>query len=205
MDLSYLLRGVVIGFTIAAPVGPIGVLCIRRTLAEGRVSGLLSGLGAATADGLYGLVAAFGLTYVSRILVGYQSWIRLVGGLFLCYLGLRTFVSKTAESAQQVKGEGLLRDYASTFFLTLTNPMTIISFAAVFAGLGVGSATGDYGAATLMVLGVFAGSAAWWFVLSGGVSLIRSKFTLRTLGWVNKAAGVVILGFGVLAMLSLLG
>jgi threonine/homoserine/homoserine lactone efflux protein len=204
MDLSYLLRGLVIGFSIAAPVGPIGVLCIRRTLAEGRVAGLLSGLGAATADGMYGVIAAFGLTYISNILTGHQSWIRLVGGLFLCYLGVRTFFSKPAESADHLRGGSLLRDYASTFFLTLTNPMTIISFAAVFAGLGIGSATGDYTAATLLVLGVFAGSAAWWLILSGGVSLLRSKFTPRTLGWVNKVAGMVILGFGVLAILSLL-
>jgi threonine/homoserine/homoserine lactone efflux protein len=204
MDLSYLLRGVAIGFSIAAPVGPIGVLCIRRTLAEGRVSGLLSGLGAATADAIYGVIAAFGLTYISSILIGYQPWIRLLGGLFLCYLGLRTFFSKPAESADHLRGGSLLRDYASTFFLTLTNPMTIISFAAVFAGLGIGSAKGDYAAATLLVLGVFAGSAAWWLILSGGVSLFRSKFTPRALGWVNKVAGIVILGFGVLAVLSLL-
>ena len=203
MDFSFLLRGLVIGFSIAAPVGPIGVLCIRRTLAEGRAAGLLSGLGAATADAIYGFIAGFGLTYVSNILVGYQSWIRLLGGLFLCYLGLRTFASKPAESPDHVKGEGLLRDYASTFLLTLTNPMTIISFAAVFAGLGIGSAAGDYGSATLLVLGVFAGSAAWWLILSGGVSLLRSKFSPMALGWVNKAAGIVILGFGVLAILSL--
>ncbi len=203
MDYSFLLRGLVIGFSIAAPVGPIGVLCIRRTLAEGRAAGLLSGLGAATADAIYGFIAGFGLTYVSNILVGYQFWIRLLGGLFLCYLGLRTFVSKPAESPDHVKGEGLLRDYASTFFLTLTNPMTIISFAAVFAGLGIGSAAGNYGSATFLVLGVFAGSAAWWLILSGGVSIFRSKFSPRSLGWVNKAAGIVILGFGVLAILSL--
>jgi len=204
MDLSYLLRGVAIGFSIAAPVGPIGVLCIRRTLAEGRAAGLLSGLGAATADAIYGVVAAFGLTYISSTLIGYQSWIRLLGGLFLCYLGVRTFVSKPAENPAHLRGGSLLRDYASTFFLTLTNPMTIISFAAVFAGLGIGSATGDYAAATLLVLGVFAGSAAWWLILSGGVSLFRSKFTPRALGWVNKVAGMVILGFGALAILSLL-
>ena len=203
MDFSFLLRGLVIGFSIAAPVGPIGVLCIRRTLAEGRAAGLLSGLGAATADAIYGFIAGVGLTYVSNILVGYQSWIRLLGGLFLCYLGLRTFVSKPAESPDHAKGEGLLRDYASTFLLTLTNPMTIISFAAVFAGLGIGSAAGNYGSATFLVLGVFAGSAAWWLILSGGVSLFRSKFSPRSLGWVNKAAGIVILGFGVLAILSL--
>jgi len=204
MDFSYLLRGVVIGFSIAAPVGPIGVLCIRRTLAEGRVSGLLSGLGAATADGMYGVIAAFGLTYVSNILIGYQSSIRLVGGLFLCYLGLKTYFSRPAETPAMAKGEGLSGAYASTLVLTLTNPMTILSFTAVFAGLGLGTATGDYGSAALLVLGVFSGSAAWWLILSGGVSLFRSKFTPQTLGWVNKAAGIVILGFGALAILSLL-
>lgn len=204
MDFSFLLRGLVIGFSIAAPVGPIGVLCIRRTLAEGRLAGLLSGLGAATADAVYGFIAGFGLTYVSDMLVGgYQSWIRLVGGLFLCYLGVRTFISRPAESPARTKGEGLIWDYASTFVLTLTNPMTIISFAAVFAGLGVGSATGDYRSATLLVLGVFGGSAAWWLILSGGVSLLRSRFNRQALAWVNKAAGIVILAFGVLALLSL--
>lgn len=203
MNSSFLLRGLVIGFSIAAPVGPIGVLCIRRTLAEGRVAGLLSGLGAATADAIYGFVAGFGLTYVSNILVGYQAWIRLLGGLFLCYLGLRTFFSKPAEGAVQATRGGLLGGYASTFFLTLTNPMTIISFAAVFAGLGIGSATGDYGSAALLVLGVFAGSAAWWLLLSGGVSFFRSRFSPRSLSWVNRAAGVIILGFGLLAVLSL--
>jgi threonine/homoserine/homoserine lactone efflux protein len=205
MDYSYLLRGVVIGFSIAAPVGPIGVLCIRRTLAEGRVSGLLSGLGAATADGMYGVIAAFGLTYVSNILIGYQSSIRLVGGLFLCCLGLKTYFSRPAETPAMAKGEGLLGAYVSTLGLTLTNPMTILSFTAVFAGLGIGTATGDYGSAALLVLGVSSGSAAWWLILSGGVSLFRSKFTPRALGWVNRAAGIVILGFGVLAILSLLG
>ena len=203
MELSYLLRGAVIGFSIAAPVGPIGVLCIRRTLAGGRVAGLLSGLGAATADAVYGVIAAFGLTYVSNILVGYQTWIRLVGGLFLCFLGLKTYLSRPAEGPAHAEGEGLLGAYVSTLFLTLTNPMTILAFTAVFAGLGIGSATGDYRAAALLVLGVFSGSAAWWLILSGGVSLFRSKFTPRALGWVNKAAGIVILGFGVLAILSL--
>jgi len=203
MDFPYLLRGLVIGFSIAAPVGPIGVLCIRRTLAEGRVAGLLSGLGAATADAVYGVIAAFGLTYVSGMLIGYQTWIRLVGGLFLCYLGLRTYLSRPAEGAAYAEGEGLLGAYVSTLFLTLTNPMTILAFTAVFAGLGIGSATGGYRAAALLVLGVFSGSAAWWLILSGGVSLFRSKFTPRALGWINKAAGMVILGFGVLAILSL--
>jgi threonine/homoserine/homoserine lactone efflux protein len=203
MDLSYLLRGLVIGFSIAAPVGPIGVLCIRRTLAEGRVAGLLSGLGAATADAVYGVIAAFGLTYVSGILMGYQTWIRLVGGLFLCYLGLKTYFTRPTGTAAFAEGEGLVAVYGSTLFLTLTNPMTILAFTAIFAGLGIGSAAGDYGSATLLVVGVFSGSAAWWLILSGGVSIFRSKFTPRALGWVNKVAGIVILAFGVVAILSL--
>jgi threonine/homoserine/homoserine lactone efflux protein len=205
MDVSYLVKGLVIGFSIAAPVGPIGVLCIRRTLAEGRAAGLLSGLGAATADAIYGFIAAFGLTYVSNLLMGYQTWIRLVGGLFLCYLGLRTYFSRPAENAAWAEGQGLVAVYASTFFLTLTNPMTILSFTAVFAGLGIGSATGDYPSASLLVLGVFGGSAMWWLILSGGVSVLRSKFTPRAMDWVNKLAGIVILGFGVVALLSLWG
>jgi threonine/homoserine/homoserine lactone efflux protein len=205
MDVSYLVKGLVIGFSIAAPVGPIGVLCIRRTLAEGRAAGLLSGLGAATADAIYGFIAAFGLTYVSNLLMGYQTWIRLVGGLFLCYLGLRTYFSRPAENASWAEGQGLVAVYASTFFLTLTNPMTILSFTAVFAGLGIGSATGDYPSASLLVLGVFGGSAMWWLILSGGVSVLRSKFTPRAMDWVNKLAGIVILGFGVVALLSLWG
>jgi threonine/homoserine/homoserine lactone efflux protein len=205
MDVTYLVKGLIIGFSIAAPVGPIGVLCIRRTLAEGRAAGLLSGLGAATADAIYGFIAAFGLTYVSNLLMGYQTLIRLVGGLFLCYLGLRTCFSKPAQNAAWAEGQGLVGAYVSTFFLTLTNPMTILSFTAVFAGLGIGSATGDYPSATLLVLGVFGGSATWWLVLSGGVSVFRSKFTPRAMDWVNKLAGIVILGFGVVAVLSLLG
>jgi threonine/homoserine/homoserine lactone efflux protein len=205
MDITYLIKGLVIGFSIAAPVGPIGVLCIRRTLAEGRAAGLLSGLGAATADAIYGFIAAFGLTYLSNLLMGYQTWIRLVGGLFLSYLGLRTYFSRPAENPAWAEGQGLVGAYASTFFLTLTNPMTILAFTAVFAGLGIGSATGDYPSATLLVLGVFGGSATWWLILSGGVSVLRSKFTPRAMDWVNKLAGIVILGFGVVSLLSLRG
>ena len=204
MDISYLPRGLVIGFAIAAPVGPIGVLCIRRTLAEGRATGLVSGLGAATADAIYGCIAAFGLTFISGILIGQQGLVRLVGGIFLCYLGLRTLVTTPAEKPSSAEGRGLAGAYASTFFLTLTNPMTILSFAAIFAGLGIGSATGDYVSATLSVLGVFLGSALWWLILSGGVSVFRTKLKPRALAWVNNVSGIIILAFGVTALLSLI-
>ena len=201
---NFLLRGILIGFSIAAPVGPIGVLCIRRTLAEGRATGFVSGLGAATADVVYGCIAGFGLTLVTRFLMDQQMWLRLFGGAFLCYLGVKTVLSRPAKQAASAKGSGLAGAYGSTFLLTLTNPMTILSFAAVFAGLGLASAGGSYASASILVLGVFAGSALWWLMLSGGVSLLRSRFDVPGLEWVNRISGVVIAGFGVVALLSLM-
>ena len=204
MDVSLFLRGLVIGFSIAAPVGPIGVLCIRRTLAEGQLYGLVSGLGAATADALYGCVAAFGLTFISGFLIGHKLWLSLIGGLFLLYLGIKTLLSKPAEEAANAESRGLLGAYASTFLLTLTNPVTILSFVAIFAALGLGSTSGSYASALILVLGVFCGSAFWWLLLSGGVGLFRSKFNTRGLLWVNRISGVIIAIFGVSALASLL-
>jgi threonine/homoserine/homoserine lactone efflux protein len=204
MDLNLFLRGLVMGFSIAAPVGPIGVLCIRRTLAEGRLTGFISGLGAASADACYGIITAFGLTFISNYLVSQQTWLRLFGGTFLIYLGVRTFLSKPAAQAAKAKGKGLVSAYFSTFLLTLTNPMTILSFAAVFTGLGLAGQRGDYDAAGLLVLGVFCGSALWWLLLSGGVSLLRDKFDQRAMTWVNRISGVVITGFGIYAIMSII-
>jgi len=204
MDFSFLLQGLVIGFSIAAPVGPIGVLCIRRTLAEGRVYGLVSGLGAATADAVYGCVAGFGITFVSSLLVRQQMWLRLIGGGFLCFLGVRIFLSAPSEQAVPAKRIGVFSAFASTFFLTLSNPVTILSFAAIFAGLGLGSTGGSYVPAAILVFGVFVGSALWWLVLSGSVSLFRARFTPAGLQWVNRISGMVIVGFGVGALLSLI-
>ena len=151
MDLGFFGRGLVIGFAIAAPVGAIGVLCIRRTLADGRLTGFVSGLGAATADALYGAVAALGLTAISSALVAHQATVRLVGGLFLCYLGVRTALAAPATTGATGARRGLLAAYGSTLALTLTNPSTILSFAAVFAGLGLADAPGDRQAAGLLV------------------------------------------------------
>jgi threonine/homoserine/homoserine lactone efflux protein len=203
MDIRLLLKGLLIGFSIAAPVGPIGVLCIRRTLAQGRAAGLVSGLGAATADAVYGCIAGFGLTIVSGLLISQQSWLKMIGGAFLCYLGIRTLLAQPAERAAAASGMGLAGAYTSTFFLTLTNPTTILSFVAVFAGLGLASMGGDYAAAGALVLGVFIGSALWWLLLSGGVGLLRSRFDTRAMRWVNRISGGVITAFGVLALVSL--
>ncbi len=205
MESIFLLRGLIIGFSIAAPVGPIGVLCIRRTLAEGRVVGLISGLGAATADMVYGCIAALGLTVASDFLVAQNVWLRLFGGVFLCYLGVRTFLSKPSELAPSVKAGGLLSSYASTFLLTLSNPMTILSFVAIFAGLGAGETGGNIASAIELILGVFAGSSLWWLVLSWLVSLFRKRLNQRRLRWVNRVSGTIITAFGVMVLLSLKG
>ncbi len=203
MSLSFLLRGILIGFSIAAPVGPIGVLCIRRTLADGRAAGLATGLGAASADAIYGCLAAFGLTALTDVLVGAQAWIRVIGGAFLLYLGVRTFIARPGKKAAVARGTGLFNAYASTFVLTLTNPMTILSFVAVFAALGLGTAHPEPAVAATLVLGVFTGSALWWLTLSGAVSLLRSRFDSGRLIWVNRISGAIIAAFGIAAVLSL--
>ncbi len=203
MDHNFFLKGMAIGFSIAAPVGPIGVLCIRRTLAEGRASGFVSGLGAATADGLYGAIAGFGLTFLSNLLIEQQLWIRVVGGLFLCALGLKTIWASPAREATPVQGRGLAASYLSTFVLTLTNPMTILAFAAIFAGLGVGSTGGNLGPAAVLVAGVFAGSAAWWLLLSGAVGLFRRNIGLTGMRWINRISGLIITAFGVGVLITL--
>lgn len=206
MEPGLFARGVLIGLAIAAPVGPIGVLCINRTLREGRMAGFVSGLGAATADLIYGTIAVLGLTALTGALVGISFWTRLLGGLFLCYLGLRTLRAPPA-AAQPATGatRGLLRAYASTLILTLTNPATIIAFGAIFAGLGAGGAARGYGEGLLLAIGVAAGSALWWLTLSGAAGLLRSRLTPAALRWINRGAALIILGFGLAALWSLIG
>ena len=202
MDITYFYKGLIIGLSIAAPVGPIGVLCINRTLSSGRMVGLLSGLGAATADAFYGSIAAFGLTFISAFLVQQALWFRLIGGAFLCFLGIRTMLSKPNNNAIQANPTSLLNAYGSTFFLTLTNPLTILAFTAIFSGIGLVSLDGSYSSAAITVLGVFLGSACWWFILSSLTSLLRDRISLTALIWVNRISGLVILGFGIVALVG---
>jgi len=208
MNLFIFLQGLLLGFSIAAPVGPIGVLCIRRTLAEGRTAGFVSGLGAATADALYGSIAGFGLTIVSSFLIDQSHWLQLAGGVFLLYLGIKTFLAKpkeTIETTSQLrKGRGIIGNYASTLLLTLTNPLTILSFIAIFAGLGLGTnPSANFLSATFLVVGIFSGSAAWWFLLSSFTGLLRGKISHKILDWVNRVSGMIIFGFGLIALVSL--
>jgi len=199
MVLSLLARGALVGLSIAAPVGPIGVLCIRRALRDGFRAGFVAGLGAATADALYGCVAGFGLTAVSGFLLRAQFWIALLGGALLCYLGVGTLRSRPPSEDRPLPAGGLAGAYASTFALTLANPATILSFVAVFAAFGPGAVAG-YGWAALLVLGIFAGSAAWWLVLSAGVSAARLRATPRAQRILSRICGAILLAFGLAAL-----
>ena len=201
--MEFFVRGLVIGFAIAAPVGPIGMLVIRRTLAEGQLLGLLTGLGAAAADAFYGCVGAFGLTFISSFLMGHAFWTKLVGGAFLVYLGLSTFRAKPGEAETSASNVRYSVAFASTLLLTLANPITILSFIAIFAGLGLGTNGGDYAAAATVVAGVFIGSAIWWVLLSGGVALVRHKLKPDTIKWINYGSGVFLFAFGIYALTSL--
>jgi putative LysE/RhtB family amino acid efflux pump len=186
-------RGALLGFSIAAPVGPIGLLCIRRSLTHGAAAGIAGGLGTAAADAAYAAVAAFGLTAVSAALAAAALPLQVAGILGLAVLGVRTFAQPPAAAAAAPRRAhaGL---FAQTFFLTLTNPATILSFAAVFAGLGVMN-TGDAGRAGALVGGTFAGSLAWWIILSSAVSAARGRITAAHLLWINRAAGAALLVF----------
>ena len=203
LSLGFIAKGVVIGFSIAAPVGPIGLLCIRRSLAEGHGAGLATGLGAATADAAYGSIAGFGLTAVSSFLVGQRALLGLVGGVALCYLGIRTFIARPISETHTARTGSLGSAYFSTFFLTLANPMTILSFVAVFAGLGLGG-TPEYVNAALLVSGVFAGSALWWLLLSSGSALFRSQLNSDRMRIVNILSGTILLAFGIYSLTTVL-
>ncbi len=196
-----LMQGIVLGFSIAAPVGPIGVLCIRRTLQNGFKSGLASGLGAASADAVYGAIAAAGLTLAADFLAKQQIWMGILGGTFLLFLGVRIFFSPPPEAdGQDLETNKLGGDYLSTFLLTLSNPITIFSFAAMFGGLNAGLGDGVRIGAFVLVLGVFSGSALWWLGLSTSVNYFRKKFSVGVMQWVNHLAGAVIVIFGLLMM-----
>ena len=194
MKGELLLKGLAFGFLLAATVGPMWVLCLRRTLASGALAGLASGMGIAVADGFYGAVAAFGLTAISGFLLAHAFWIGLVGAVFLIYLGLRTLFASPSIVETTESPLSLPKAFLSTLALTLTNPPTILAFAAIFAGLGLASSA-DYAAAALIVAGVFIGSAVWWVILALGAGRLRHRLGPRLFRSINIISGLTILGF----------
>jgi threonine/homoserine/homoserine lactone efflux protein len=195
-------KGLAFGFLLAATVGPMWVLCFRRTIDQGALAGLVSGLGIAVADGLYGAVAAFGLTAISGVLLRHSFWIGLAGGAFLLWLGLRTLLSRPALAGGDASRIGLAQGFLSTLGLTLANPPTILAFAAIFAGLGL--VTDNYAGAALVVLGVFLGSAAWWTMLAAAAGRLRGRIGPKLIRAINIASGLSILGFAAWQFATLL-
>jgi threonine/homoserine/homoserine lactone efflux protein len=201
MDISLFIKGLVIGFSIAAPVGPIGLLIIKRSLTQGRVYGLVSGLGAASADAVYGLIAGLGLTVIINFLVGQQFWFQLAGAVFLGYLGIKTAMSVASENPAKIQSQPLFGAFLSVFILTLTNPITILSFIGIFAGLGLTGS--DITSSVALVLGVFSGSGIWWFILSTCVGFFRNSLNKEALTWINRLSGLIIFSFGAYTLFRL--
>ena len=197
-----LLQGLLLGFSIAAPVGPVALLCIRRTLERGFASGLVSGFGAAMADVIYGGIAAAGLTLVANFLAGQQFWLRLLGGGFLICLGISTLRNQQVEEAEVRENGSLAGDFFSTLLLTLSNPLTIFAFIAIFSGFGVQAETAYRVSAFMLVLGVFLGSALWWLGLSILVNLLRRRLDQAVIQTINKIAALAIIGFGLYFILQ---
>ncbi len=195
--MEVFIQGVIIGFAIAAPVGVIGVLCIQKTVENGFRSGLLVGLGAATADAVYGAIAGFGVVVISDFLVDYQDVLKVIGGLFIIYLGIRAFMQKSQAIGKT--SHNLAKDYISTFFLTLTNPITIVSFLAIFAGLEI--TTSNHVLAVILVSGVFLGSALWWLLLSGSVNYFHKNVKSFPMILVNRLSGTALILFGLYILL----
>jgi threonine/homoserine/homoserine lactone efflux protein len=196
-------KGLLFGFLLAASVGPMWVLCFRRSIEHGPLAGLSAGMGVAVADGLYGAVAAFGLTAISGVLLKYNFWIGLVGAVFLLYLGVKMLRSHpTLEGAAQAE-PGHARAFVTTLGLTLANPPTILAFAAIFAGLGLVTHA-DYATASLVTAAVFLGSAAWWLILAGGAHALRERLSPGFLRGINVVSGVTILGFAFWQLAALL-
>lgn len=205
MLASVLLKGVIIGFSLAAPIGPVGMMCIRRTLTHGHLRGFVSGLGAAAADSVYAIVAAFGITLISNFIVEQEYWIRLVGGILLILLGIRNLLVNPVEKPPTNGVNGHASAFVSMFLLTFTNPMTIFAFAVVFAGIGAGSAVGEGNTltASFLVAGVFLGSGLWFLLITSAVHFYKDKFKIWGLKVVNIVAGSFILLCGIIILLSL--
>jgi threonine/homoserine/homoserine lactone efflux protein len=197
--LELLIRGIAAGLIIAAPVGPVNVICVQRTIAKGWRSGLISGLGSAVADTLYGAIAAFSITFVIRILIREAFWIRLVGGALLIVIGA-VYWFRQPKSIQEHEKESERTEFASTLILTLTNPTTVLSFLVVLSAVGLARNKTWY-LTLLTVGGIFAGSMLWWMILTGVVNRFRDRFSDRSMLWMNRVAGLAIAGFGIVMML----
>ncbi len=204
-DVVYIFRGMLIGLMVSVPLGPMGVLIIQKTLHKGALSGFIAGLGAACADLFYATMAAFGLGFVINTIKTHEVFLQIIGGIFLLIVGLKIYFDnplKQIKARRRVSKKGLLGDFLSLFFLTASNPVTVVVFMAVFAGTSVLGDTPTFGTELLVLLGVLLGGGAWWYLLSTVVNIFRKKFKLRVLVTINKVAGIIITVLGGLVILA---
>ncbi len=201
--MALFIQGLIIGLIVAVPFGPIGLFCISRALSGGPVYGLSSGLGVATADAIAAGIAALFWTLIARFFVSEQLWLRLFGGLFLCYLGIRTFLARPASPMASVEEKSRARAYATMLLFNLSHPGTILSFLAIYAGWGIENLSGNYLSAATLTVSVFCGSALWWVMLCGLLVVFQTKFTYNALRWVHTISGMIIAGFGIAVLLTL--
>ena len=204
MNLLFIIKGLLIGISVSAPLGPIGVLCIQRTLNKGFKSGFVSGTGAASADILYAIIAGFSITYISDFLIEYQTYIRVIGGTFLILVGIRISISNPAKQVRKlrVKGNNYYKDYITSFLITVSNPITILAFGAFFAAFNMIDNTIGNLQIVLMIIAVFSGSLIWWLSLIGVVTIFKKRLRLRNLLWINRITGVLIILFALFVILS---
>jgi threonine/homoserine/homoserine lactone efflux protein len=201
MDINLLMKGFAVGFVMAIPVGPVGLLCTQRTLSHGRMHGLISGLGAATSDVIYASLAAFGLTVISNFMIAQQMWFRLFGGSFLFLLGIRIFLAKPAKTGSLAEKLCHFNNYTSTLLITLSNPMSILVSAGMFAGLGLVGLGADWGKAIQVVGGVFLGSMFWWIALSAFVGIFHKKAGDNTIVLLARIFGSIITSLGIIIII----
>ncbi len=204
MAIEYLLKGIIVGLSASIPLGPIGVLCIQRTIMKGKKAGFVSGLGAATADGVFAILAGFGVSVVIDSLIEYQDALKIIGAVVLAIMGAKLVTTNPAKQVRQPKKKNkkLWGDFASFFALTISNPMYLFVFIAVFAGFGLVGTESNTASVLLLIAGILAGASLWWFTLTSIVSMFRSKFRLRRILYLNRITGVVIIFFGIFVFIS---
>jgi len=204
MDISFFFKGFLVGIIISAPIGPVGALCIQRTMTKGRASGILSGFGAAAGDSIFAVIAIFGLSYISGLLNEQEAWFRIIGGIILLYFGLRVYLSKPRDCSDQEMDANHFGTFGSAFLLTISNPLVILSIIAVFAVLGIVNPAVNYPSTALLILGVFLGAVSLWIVTCHILANYRNKMGQRGVMLVNRVTGLFILACSGYAFLSLL-
>ncbi len=202
--LLFFIKGLIVGIAVSAPMGPIGVLCVQKTVNKGKKKGFYSGLGAATADTFYAIITAFGLTYITNFLLIHQLYFEIIGITVLLILGLKMFFSnpvKQYKVSQRKQKKGFFSDYISTFFLTISNPLTIIFYGTAYAALGLIGDSGSEGSSYLLIAGIFSGATLWWYFLTSMVNIHRHKFRLKIIWHINRVSGIAIIILSCIAII----